>query len=188
MINQGIPPEVVIKSLSDQQLVEQARLGKREAFAEIYTRHKDSVYNYCLRFMKDPDSAKDVLQETFLRMHGGLDGMRDGMVLRVWLLGIARNFALNSIRKSKRMEALTDEPTTADDSPFESLVRDEQSRTVKFLIELLNPALREVIVLREYEELSYREIAMVTGLSEENVKIRIYRARKAISSALKKEM
>ena len=186
MINQGIPPEVVIKSLSDRQLVELARSGNREAFAEIYTRHKDGVYNYCLRFMKDPDSAKDVLHETFLRLHSGLDGMRNGMVLRVWLVSIARNCALNSIRKSKLMETLDDEPLSDDDSPFENVVRDEQSRTVKLLIESLKPALREVLVLREYEELSYREIAMVTGLSEENVKIRIYRARKAIAGELKK--
>ncbi len=188
MISQGIPPEVVIKSLSDQQLVEQAKLGNREAFAEIYTRHRDGVYDYCLRFMKDPDSAKDVLHKTFLRMQTGLDGMRNGMVLRVWLLSIARNFALNSVRKSKLMDALDDELPSDDDSPFESVVREEQSRTVKRLIESLNPALREVIVLREYGELSYREIAMVTGLSEENVKIRIYRARKAIASALMKEL
>ena len=138
--------------------------------------------------MKDPDSAKDVLHETFLRMHIGLDGMRNGMALRAWLLSTARNLALNSIRKSKSMEALDDEPLSDDDSPFETIVRDEQSRTVKLLIESLNPALREVIVLREYEGLSYREIAMVTGLSEENVKIRIYRARKAIASELKNGM
>jgi RNA polymerase sigma-70 factor (ECF subfamily) len=138
--------------------------------------------------MRDPDSAKDVLHETFLRMHDRLDGLRNGMVLRVWLLSIARNFALNSARKSKWTETLDCEPLSDDDSPFERMIRDEQSRTVRLLIESLNPALREVIVLREYEELSYHEIAMVTGLSEENVRIRIYRARKAIASALKKEM
>ena len=138
--------------------------------------------------MKDPDSAKDVLHETFLRMHTGLDGMRNGMVLRVWLLSIARNVALNVLRKSKTMESLNDEPLSEDDSAFESIVRAEESQSVKLLIDSLNPALREVIVLREYEELSYHEIAMVTGLSEENVKIRIYRARKAIASSLTKNM
>ncbi len=188
MISQGFPPEVVIKSLSDQQLVEQAKLGNREAFAEIYTRHRDGVYDYCLRFTKDADSAKDILHETFLRMFTGLGGMRNGTVLRVWLLSIARNSALNSIRKSNWTETLDGDPLSEDDSPFEKMIRDEQSRSVKLLIESLKPSLREVIVLREYEELTYHEIALVTGLSEENVKIRIYRARKAIVSELKKEL
>ena len=59
---------------------------------------------------------------------------------------------------------------------------------MKSLIESLHPALREVIILREFEELSYRDIAAVIGISEENVKVRIYRARKAIAVALKKQL
>jgi RNA polymerase sigma-70 factor (ECF subfamily) len=182
------PPEVVIKSLSDQQLVEQAKCGNRDALAEIYARHKDGVYNYCLRFIKDKDSAKDAVHETFLRMYSGLEGIRNGMVLRVWLLSIARNFALNSLRKNRVTDPLEDEPVSEDDSPFEAVLQKEQSQTVKSLIDSLQPSLREVIVLREYEELSYREIAMVTGLSEENVKVRIYRARKAIAAGMKERM
>jgi RNA polymerase sigma-70 factor (ECF subfamily) len=180
--------EAAIKSLSDQELVAQAMSGSREAFAEIYTRHKDGVYNYCLRFVKDKDSAKDIVQETFLRMRHSLDSLRDGMALRVWLLSIARNYALNSIRRTQLSDQLVDEPASDDDTPYEVVLREEQVQTVKSLIESLVPALREVIVLREYEDLSYRDIAQVMGISEANVKVRIYRARKAIAASLKKEL
>ncbi len=172
--------------LSDQELVEQARSGSRDAFAEIYTRHRGGVYNYCLRLVKDDQAAEDVVHETFLRMHSGLHGLRNGMALRVWLLSIARNFALNALRKTNAIEPLTEDLETDDDSPFDLVVRDERAQSVRSLIESLNPSLREVLVLKEFEELSYREIAVVTGLSEENVKIRIYRARKAIALELKK--
>jgi RNA polymerase sigma-70 factor (ECF subfamily) len=180
--------EAAIKSLSDQELVAQAMSGSREAFAEIYIRHKDGVYNYCLRFVKDEDSAKDIVQETFLRMRHSLDGLRDGMALRVWLLSIARNYALNSMRKAQLSDPLVDEPASDDDTPYEAVLRNEQVQTVKSLIESLVPALREVIVLREYEDLSYRDIAQVMGISEANVRVSIYRARKAIAASLKKEL
>lgn len=180
--------EAAINSLSDQELVAQAISGSREAFAEIYTRHKDGVYNYCLRFVKDEDSAKDVVQETFLRMRYSLDGLRDGMALRVWLLSIARNYALNSMRRTQLSDQLVDEPTSDDDTPYEAVLHMEEAQTIRSLIESLVPALREVIVLREYEDLSYRDIAQVIGISEANVKVRIYRARKAIAATLKKEL
>jgi RNA polymerase sigma-70 factor, ECF subfamily len=180
--------EVAIIPSSDHQLVEEIRSGSREAFAEIYARHKDSVYNYCVRLTKDPESAKDAMQEAFLRMHSGLSRLRNGTVLRVWLLSIARNFVLNSLRNKQLVDRLDHEPLSTDESPFEVVLRKEESQTVRFLIESLHPALREVIVLREYEGLSYRDIASVTGISEENVKVRIYRARKAIAAGLKKQL
>lgn len=180
--------EVAINLLSDQDLVEKIRLGSREAFAEIYARHRDSVYNYCVRLTKDSESARDAMQETFLRMHSGLAGLRNGTVLRVWLLSIARNFVLNSLRNKQLIERLDHEPLSTDESPFEAILREEESQTVKSLIESLHPALREMIVLREYEGLSYHDIATVAGISEENVKVRIYRARKAIAAALKKQI
>lgn len=174
--------------MSDQDLVEKIRSGSREAFAEIYARHRDSVYNYCVRLTKDPESAKDAMQETFLRMHSGLSGLRNGTVLRVWLLSIARNFVFNSARNRELIDRLDHEPLSTDESPFESLLRKEERQTVKSLIESLQPAFREVIVLREYEGLTYHDIATVTGISEENVKVRIYRARKAIAAALRKQI
>ena len=184
----SIAPEVIIKSLSDQQLVEQAKLGNSQAYGEIYTRHRHTVFDYSLRLVKEDEAAKDIVHETFLRMHSSLDGMRNGVVLRVWLLSIARNIAFNFLRKNKLVQPLIEELESDDESPFEIMVRDERERTVRHLIESLSPGLRELIVLREYEELSYREIAAVTGLSEDNVKVRIYRARKAIASELIKDM
>lgn len=176
-----------ITSPSDEDLVAKARRGSREAIAAIFSRHRGSVFNYSIRFTKDEELAHDAVQEAFLRMQLSLDGLKNGMVLRVWLLGIARNFIFNSLRKHRMAQPITDEPLSEDASPFESLVREEEVRTVQSLIASLNESLREVIILREYEGLSYQEIAQITGLSLENVKIRIYRARKAIASAWIKE-
>lgn len=188
LINQRNAIGGLIKSLSDQELVERARLGSREAFAEIYARYRSCVYDYSLRFTRDPESAKDAMQETFLRMHSALAGLRNEMVLRVWLLSIARNFLLKSWRNKQLTDRLDYEPLSTDDSPFEAVLRKEETQTVMSLIESLHPAFREMIVLREYEGLSYHDIATVTGISEDNVKVRIYRARKAIAAEAKKEL
>jgi RNA polymerase sigma-70 factor (ECF subfamily) len=176
-----------IKSLSDQELVEKARSGSREAFGEIYVRYRSCVYDYSLRITRDSEAAKDAMQETFLRMYSALAALRDDMLLRVWLLSIARNFLLNSRRNKQLSDRLDYEPLSTDDSPFEAVLRKEESQKVRSLIESLHPALREMIVLREYEGLSYRDIAAITGISEKNVGVRIYRARKAIAAELERE-
>lgn len=187
LIRHGFLSEVCIKSLSDQELVEKARSGSREAIGEIYVRYRSCVYDYSLRFTRDPEAAEDTVQETFLRMYSALAGLRDDMLLRVWLLSIARNFLLNSRRNKRLIDRLHHEPLSTDDSPFDAILREENSLTVRSLVESLHPALREVVVLREYEGLSYRDIAAITGISEENVAIRIFRARKAIAARLERE-
>jgi RNA polymerase sigma-70 factor (ECF subfamily) len=187
LIRHGFLSEVCINSLSDKELVEKARSGSREAFGEIYVRYGNCVYDYSLRFTRDPEAAKDATQETFLRMYSALAELRNGVLLRVWLLSIARNFLLNSRRNKRLIDRLQDEPISTDDSPFDTNLREENSLTVRSLVDSLHPALREVVVLREYEGLSYRDVAAVTGISEENVAVRLFRARKAIAARLKRE-
>lgn len=187
LVRHGFLSEVYIKSLSDQELVDKAKSGSREAFGEIYVRYGNCVYDYSLRFTRDPEAAKDAMQETFLRMYSALAGLRNGVLLRVWLLSIARNFLLNSRRNKRLIDRLCHEPLSTDDSPFDTVLRKENSLTVRSLVESLHPALREVVVLRDYEGLSYRDIAAVTGISEENVAVRIFRARKAIAARLERE-
>ena len=145
------------------------------------------MYTYCLRWVKDEDVAKDIMQDTFVRVHQGLNNLRNGTVLRVWLFTIARNLALNSVTRTRASDSSVEELMPHDDNPYEAIQHQEEVKTVSSAIECLVPELREVAVLREYEGLSYREIAEVVGISEANVKVRLHRARKALAAQLHDE-
>jgi len=178
------PRENAIQSLTDSQLVNLALSGRTEAFAGLYTRYRDSIYHYCLRLLKREDLAMDAVNETFLRMHESIATLRDGISLRAWLLSIARNYSFNSMRSARATEPLDPEGLSDDDTPYEIYVKEEQSANLKSLIDNLKPLYREVIILKEYEGLSYGEIAAITGSTESAVKSRLFKARKALARAL----
>jgi RNA polymerase sigma-70 factor (ECF subfamily) len=167
-------------SSDDGQLVEQMKRGNHDAFSLLYLRHKGSIHAYCVQLLRDPEEAKDVVQETFLRMQGKLETLRNGMAFRVWAFSIARNLIFNRKRDNHLVLGDDSEPLAVEDDPFESSVRKETSEIVRSGINRLKPALREVLQLRIDEDLSYKEIAGLTGVTEETVKIRLYRGRKAL--------
>lgn len=176
--------EAQIRSLSDSRLLDLAKCGEADAFAEIYARYRDSIYHYCLRLLKSDDLALDAVQETFLRMHNQMGTLHDGLALRAWLFSIARNYSFNSMRGARLKEPLDVDALSDEDTPYEIYVREEQSANLKALVDGLKPVYREVIVLKEYEGLSYAEIAAVTGTTESAVKSRLFKARKALTRAL----
>ncbi len=126
----------------------------------------------------------DAVHETFLRMHDGIATLRDGVSLRAWMFSIARNYSFNSMRGARTTEQLNPESLLDDNTPYEICVREERSANLQSLIDNLKPPYREVIVLKEYEGLSYAEIAAITGSTESAVKSRLFKARKALASAL----
>jgi RNA polymerase sigma-70 factor (ECF subfamily) len=161
-----------------------AKVGEKDAFAEIYARYSDGLFGYCLRLLKNEDQASDAVHETFLRMHDGMGALRDGTALRSWLFSIARNYSFNFLRGSRVTEPLDADVLPDADTPFEIMVREEQSANLYALVDSLKPLYREVLVLKEYEGLSYAEIAIVTGSSESAVKSRLFKARRALAGAL----
>jgi RNA polymerase sigma-70 factor (ECF subfamily) len=164
--------------------VKLVKAGSREAFAVIYTRYKDSIYHYCLRLLKSEELAKDGVQETFLRMHQNLAGLKDEAAFRAWLFGIARNFVLNSFRSPPMNDSMDPDSLPGEETPHDILIKAEQSTHLQSLIDDLRPIFREVVLLREFEGLSYAEIAEVTGDSESAIKSRLFKARKALASML----
>ena len=90
----------------DAVLVEQARAGDQEAFAALYDRYFDAVYDFVARMLRNRDEAADVAQDTFLKAMGALPRLTDPGRVRSWLFSIARNTALNHIERSRRSRPL----------------------------------------------------------------------------------
>ncbi|MBF8248727.1 MAG: hypothetical protein HW374_1527 [Bacteroidetes bacterium] len=170
---------------SEHDLVIQVQRGDRLALGELYDRYKSSVYSYCLRLLTDRQIAEDSTHETFLKMFNEIRSIRSPESFRPWLFRIARNEVFMRIRKSRRNGIVDDEAVWDSDTPHERFVTNETSEIVRRLLQELKQEYREVLVLREYEQMTYAEIADLTGTTESSVKSRIFKARKALAARLK---
>jgi RNA polymerase sigma-70 factor (ECF subfamily) len=166
-------------ALSDMELVELS-LTDLDVFGELVRRHQDFVYGAALRIVRNPVMAQDIAQEAFVRAHRALPGFRGQAQVRSWLYRIATNLALNAV--SRRREYPTDEvpdrPARRD--PSTETEMSALRRELEAAIAELPEKLKGPLVLREYEGLSYQEIAEVLDLPLNTVRTRILRARRSL--------
>lgn len=171
------------------QAVTAAQQGNAEAFQLLFRTYRRPVVAYCSRmFNNRVHDAEDTAQEIFLRAFERLSTLDHPSSFRYWLFTIARNEVFGRLRKARGLvffaaENLSDE-LTDDDDPLESLVLRDRAMSIQEGIEQLKPAYREALHLREFEGLSYIEIAAITGITEAAVKSRLFKARKALAGLL----
>lgn len=171
---------------ADRALIEAFQQGDEFAFVSLYNRYKQPVYAFCARMLRDQALAQDVMQETFLRVYENRDRLAHAGAFRSWLFTIARNQCLNTIRKTKRQVALEGEPKPSDampapPGPMAQLEKSEQVALVQASLARLKPDYREVLILREYQNLSYEEIAAITRSTLSAVKSRLHKARRKLA-------
>lgn len=170
---------------TDTELVQLLHNGDRQAFADLYEHHKAAIYRYCLRMLIDSNATEDATQETFIKMFAGIKGLKNTESFLPWLFSIARNEVMMHIRRNRRNDVHSDENIWDKQTPYDLTVAAETTEIVQRLLQNLKSEYREVILLREYEQLSYTQIAEITGDSESSVKSRLFKARKALTKRLK---
>jgi RNA polymerase sigma-70 factor (ECF subfamily) len=148
--------------------------------------HADAAYNLARRLTGDPAAAEDVVQEAFMNAARRLDDLHGEA--RPWILAIVRNGAIDWLRRHRpaTLRSLEEaDLVVADpnDNPEAALIRAHEGAAVRRLIDALPLAQREVLVLREIEDLSYRQIAEVVGAPMGTVMSRLARARSALAIA-----
>ena len=164
---------------SDLELLQSA--GENlEAFGELIRRHQDFVFGAAMRVVRNRPIAEELTHEAFLRAFRARDGFRGDAGVRSWLYRIATNLAKNEV--SRRREWPTDQGLDQADhtDPGQRLDSEALTVDVRAAIEQLPDSLREPLILREYEELSYAEISERTGVPLNTVRTRILRARRAL--------
>ena len=184
---------------SDEALMGQYRRGEVRAFEVLLRRHRRPVFNFVLRYVRDPALAEDLLQETFLRVIKGADSYEVQSKFTTWLYTIARNLCVDASRRAKHRRAQSlDAPLDAEEggATLLDVTRDGRAavdRTVigKQLGERIQGAVeelveeqREVFVMREVLNLSFKEIADIVGVSENTVKSRMRYALEKLRGAL----
>ena len=178
------PPESTrLQPFTDEQLIDQINAGNSAAFAQLYQRYKHALFAFCMRLLKDRDDALDAVQEAFVKIHNRLPTLHDPASFRAWMFTIVRNEAYAILRRKKNLEGLDGEAQDVweEGTPLDSMIGKERVEIVQRLLERLKPEYREVLMLREYEQLSYAEIAAVTGDTESSVKSRLFKARRALT-------
>lgn len=173
-----------LAELPDNECVALSQKGDRKAFAELVRRYQDRVFRFILRMTNSRDEALELAQDTFLKAFQNIAGWQPDALFKTWLFRIAANTALDTLRRRKVVEYVPIE----DDMDFADhrvnieaqLHTDEQYRILEVALKQLAPEHRQVLLLREIEEMSYAEIADVLGIAEGTVKSRIARARAAL--------
>ncbi len=170
----------------DWTLLQDFTDGDDSAFIRIYETYKKPLYVFCCRMIRDGEEAKDVVQDVFTTLYRRPPAPVGEGSLKSWLYTVARNGCLKSLRRSHNSEEEEPEPIGSDDVPYEAMERSERTRIVLHALEELAPEYREVILLREWNGMNYREISDVLHCSIPAVKARLFKARKGVGNVLRK--
>jgi len=191
--------DVVERALdSDYSLVSRCLSGDDTAWEQLVRLHTRPVYGLCYRFTGSSSESQDLTQEVFLRVFRTLKSFRstEGS-FGTWLARVTRNLLIDHYRRT-RQERVTDSiedqlPTMEQTGagamarPDQSLAGREASEILQAALQKLSPDLREAVILRDLQEMEYREIAGVLGIPEGTVKSRINRGRAELARLLRKQ-
>lgn len=183
--------------LEDQAAIDQVLNGDYDAFEELVEKYQGRVYRHLRKMVKDKQQAEDLLQETFLSAYKGLKGFAGSSSFSTWLFRIATNAALMFLRKKKPESVEYDDQlapilnggmmTVSPEfvkTPLEVLLSKEGQQRIEEAIDNLPVLYRTVIVLRDVEGFSLKEVANIMDTSVAAVKSRLHRARNSVRGTL----
>jgi len=169
----------------EHALVLASQRGERQAFARLVERYWDCLYRWLYHLTHDRHTAEDLVQETFLKAFRGLDGFQAGSNFRAWLFRIAHNSFANHRRAAARSrQPLPSTVACKSEGPVEQAQSREALQLLRRAVARLPSDFRAAFLLRAEEELSFREIAQVLGLTEETARWRVFKARQKLLSTL----
>lgn len=185
-----------LRTLSDEDVMEQLQTGVTQAFDIIVQRYKDRLHNFLYRYTHNHQDCEDLVQETFLRVYRSRHSYERIAKLSTWMYTIALNLAKSMYKKKQRMTKISmhADPNDSESREYEIedsvILQDDQLHQKMSVAELekalmkLNDDFREVIVLRDIQQLSYEEIAEITDTAMGTVKSRINRARQQLQDLI----
>lgn len=178
---------IALKTLTDIELIASAIRGREDGFEELVRRYQRPITSYVFRMLGDYDSALDVTQEVFIKVYNSLERYSSEYKFSTWLYRIAHNAAIDHMRRNsvtpQSLETENADGTyqlqleSSNPTPEQDRERSEWRTEIDAVVKCLPTAYRDLIVLRHSQDMSYDEIAEVTGLPLGTVKNRLFRAR-----------
>ncbi|HIJ78060.1 MAG: sigma-70 family RNA polymerase sigma factor [Desulfobulbaceae bacterium] len=179
------------------ELVRALRQGDQQAFNRLVMLYQEKIYNLALGYVKQEDEAKDLAQDIFITVFRQLDKLRDDSSFAAWLYQIALNHCRNRYKKLSRRGFFKSQPVddpesgftlTSDSNPEIDLERQRTNHMVRQAITALPPAEKEIILLRDIQDLSYDEVSAILDIPIGTVKSKLNRARMSLKKRLTKLM
>ncbi|MGD1044349.1 MAG: sigma-70 family RNA polymerase sigma factor [Bacteroidota bacterium] len=181
--------------IDDFSLIRAIQAGDHQAFESLVRRYQRQVANLIYVTMGSRDDVDDIAQEVFIRVYRSLPRFKFDASFFSWIYRITMNLCIDEIRKRKIRKVLSLDFLTEDVleqnrkskdhlMPSDSILADERRQVVQSALQRLKPEHRDILVLREYNDLGYSEIAETLNISLEAVKSRIFRARSELKNLL----
>jgi RNA polymerase sigma factor (sigma-70 family) len=176
------------RALAD--LLHRTAKGDRQAFTQLYQTLERPVFRFVLSKLNDPHEAADILNEVFMDLWRTAGRFEGRSTVKTWIFGIAYRKTMDHFRKTRRVTVSDDIPEEIDESPdaLTCLAAAEEADHVRHCLGTLSPDHRAAIELAFYEDLSYGEIAGITGAPEGTIKTRVFHAKKLLLHCLGSRM
>ena len=164
-----------VTPFSDQELISQYLDGNERAFEELLNRHRNKIYTSIYLFVKDQSLAEDIFQEVFIKIINTLRSGKynhEGKFVQ-WAMRIAYNMCVDQFRRKKRRPQVAPTETfdifdglhVSDDNMETSMIKSQTHQKIRHLVDSLPPEQREVVILRHYADMSFKEISQLTRVS-----------------------
>ncbi len=182
-----------MEELSDLQLIEEVRNGKRRSFTELMRRYQQRIYWAARRIVGTHEDADDIAQETFVKAYTALGDFRGESSFYTWLYRIAINLSLNAVRKRQLVNYLRENETigrffASTDDPSRQVEFNETQSRLQEAIARLPEKQRAVFVMRYYDEMSYEEISEVMKTSVGGLKANYFHALRKVREYMTDEI
>jgi RNA polymerase sigma-70 factor (ECF subfamily) len=183
--------------LTDEELVVSLRSGDSQSLGVLVTRWERPLFCFAYRMLRRQEDARDICQETFLRVLRKAHRFKEGSKFSTWMYQIALNLCRDQLRKRRRWSLILSEgrevderidsiktTATLDADPSLGMERDEKSALIQRALLEIPSEQREVLIMKEYEGLKFKEIARILGAPESTVKSRMYYGLTGLKAAL----
>jgi RNA polymerase sigma-70 factor, ECF subfamily len=171
----------------DATLVARCLDGRRQSFSVLVDRYQVVLFNLTLRMVGNEEDARDLTQSVFLKIFENLNTYDPGFKFFSWIYKIAMNESLNFLKRKKPESSLTGDLVDSRGLPGKDYEDAQLEEQIQAAMMNLSPEYREVLVLRHFQNFSYREIGEAIGIAEKTVKSRLFTARRQMASILSKE-
>lgn len=173
---------------NDNIIIHKVIAGDTNAFSALVDRYKNLVFTLALRMLKNREEAEEVSQDAFVKVYKSLTKFKGDSKFSTWIYKVTYNTCLDRLKKNKRqqntvaIDEFTEHHIKTLDNALETMEREERKRAIKNCLELLPSEDSFLLTLYYFEEQSLEDIAKITGLSANNIKVKLFRSRKKLGA------
>ena len=178
----------------DQIIINQILEGDTNAFSVLVDRYKDLVFTLAIRMVKNREEAEEVSQDTFIKVYKSLNKFKGNSKLSTWIYKVAYNTCLDRLKKIKReynvvtIDEYTEHQVKTLDNALDQMEAQEHKDKIQHCLHMLPSDDSFLLTLYYFEELSLEEISKVVNLTANNVKVKLFRSRKKLTTILKEQL